>query len=80
MEIKSAPDDRVRLYPNEVARILKAVGHPEAYVTDWSSIEDLTDLSARESARLRAVLGIPVPTGSLIADLAAALAAKQAKG
>ncbi len=79
MQFESAPQDRITLYAAEVERILDAVGHAEAYVTDESRIEDLTDfgrgdgLSATEAARLSAALGIEVQSGSLIADLAESL-------
>lgn len=46
VKIESAPFDKVdspELAPY-VAKILKAVGHPEAYVTDESSIWDFLDV------------------------------------
>lgn len=37
---ESAPTDQVRAYQREINRILRVLGHPEAFVTDESTLAD----------------------------------------
>lgn len=85
MKIGFAPQDKVEtLYPY-VDQVMKALGHPEALVTDWSSVADffrgtpdnLTEADERLLENLRETLGITVEAKSLIVDIAAQLFLKE---
>jgi hypothetical protein len=62
--VESAPTDRVAQYRSEIDQILAALGHPEAFVTDESSLSDfplrddddgpsLTELAVELGVRVR---------------------------
>lgn len=42
MEMRIAPEGKVRMYREGVNEVLDFIGHPEAFVTDWSTVGDFT--------------------------------------
>lgn len=75
-KIVMACDDRIGKHPDGVLKVLKALGHVEALVTDESSVSDFLDVFASKSdkeAQLRVIgkrLGMGVRKEDLICDLA----------
>ena len=74
--IVSAPADKVAELGDLIDRILAATGHPEAYVTDESTMSDFFELGldregkAREIARVRALLGVQLSAGDHLFEIA----------
>jgi hypothetical protein len=74
-----APQVRVRTYTREVGEILAALGHPEALVTDETTLGDFfgafaeDDEAAVVAATLARLLGRGVAPEDVLADLAEAL-------
>ncbi len=75
--------EKIKLYPEEVARILEAIGHPEAWVSDESSIgnfypaldldateEEITDRDGADEVRLQRLLGVDVAMDDLLWQVA----------
>jgi hypothetical protein len=67
--VETAPQDELAPVPEEaVQRVLDALGHPEAFVTDESTVSDF--VSNRQCRRVSATLGISVTVHDRIVDLA----------
>ena len=78
-EVHVAPQDRVTRLEPFVGRVLEALDHPEALVTDMSSLMDFSPNYAAGPehpenalwiAELGAKLGVPLSYDDLIADVA----------
>ena len=75
-KIVSAPTDKIAEAGALVDRILDAVGHPEAYVTDESMVSDFFEIGldkkgrSRELARIRGLLGVQLSAGDYLFELA----------
>lgn len=54
-QIKFAPMDIVEEYPEQVETILAVIGHPEALVTDWSTIGDFKVAPAIRNTLVRMI-------------------------
>lgn len=67
--ITSAPQDRITRLEAQVDKILIALGHREAWVTDESMINDF-DIEEHELEKLSADLGVKVSLDDYIADVA----------
>ena len=75
MKFEMAPQDRVEDYKYELEDILEVLGHPEALITDLSSISDFYPLDRKETAecmeRISRAFGIEVAKpNELLVDLA----------
>lgn len=73
MTIVIADQEMVDIYEAEVNRILAALGHPEALVTDLSQVFDFGD-DEEAAADLNELMGRAVGLGEHIWKLAAELA------
>jgi hypothetical protein len=75
--LEMAPQSRVGALAVQIAVVLDALGHPEALVTDLSSIGDFywctTEEDAAALAALRERLGVPVRMADRLVDVAARL-------
>lgn len=78
MKIVIADQEMVDVYEAAVNRILAALGHPEALVTDLSQVFDFGEDEEAE-ADLAALMGRPVDAGEHIWKLAEELTNKTAK-
>lgn len=65
--------DRIEQYPEQCRRILEAIGHPEAWVSDISEVADF-ELDDDELAAAGAALGFPVSHDDFLVDLAELMA------
>jgi hypothetical protein len=68
-----APANRVRQYRSEIDRILAALGHPEAFVTDESRLRDFPlreDDDGPSLTELRIDLGVRVRRDDRLVDIA----------
>jgi hypothetical protein len=61
-----APDDLVRQYRREIARILEVLGHPEAIVTEETR---LSDFPLREEPDMPTVMEVEIATGIRVEPL-----------
>lgn len=71
--VELAPQHEVAALPDEIQRVLDALGHPEALVTDESRIGDFFDFGDPEPPDTRpiaAALGVPVDARDFIVDVA----------
>jgi hypothetical protein len=68
-KIVFAPQDKIRELRPWVQSVLEAIGHPEAWVSDQSSVGDFC-LDDDELAEVSEILGVPVEHKSYIHDLA----------
>ncbi len=75
MQIVIADQDMVDVYETEVNRILAALGHPEALVTDLSQVFDFGE-DEEAAADLDKLMGRAVGAGEHLWKLAAELAEK----
>lgn len=75
MQIVIADQEMVDIYEAEVNRILAALGHPEALVTDLSQVFDFGEDEEAE-ADLEHLMGRPVDACEHLWKLAAELAEK----
>ena len=75
MKIVIADQEQVDIYETEVNRILAALGHPEALVTDLSQVFDFGD-DEEAAADLAELMGRPVNAAEHIWKLAAELSEK----
>lgn len=71
-----ASQERVARLSEHVQRVLDALGHSEALVTDMSSVGDF-NLEPDERALANAALGLALSDDMLIADVAEILAGGQ---
>ena len=82
--LKIAPAERVEIekYNDEVEEILKAIGHPEAFVTDESSLEDFFKSNVKqELLKLLFKLGVQIKFDTtFIWEIARELRQLRAKG
>lgn len=78
MKIELAPQDKVIELEAWVDKVLDALGHPEALVTDRSSISDFSceETPVALANRLQLELGIPVESRDYIVDVAKRLKEK----
>ena len=58
--LEPTPSDRIRQYRREIDQILGALGHPEAFVTEEST---LSDFPLREEPETPTVIDIEIATG-----------------
>jgi len=75
MQIVIADQEKVDIYEAEVNRILAALGHPEALVTDLSQVFDFGE-DEQAAADLDRLMGRAVDAGEHLWKLAAELAEK----
>jgi hypothetical protein len=74
-KIVMADDDRVRELGDRILPVLAALGHPEALITDESTVSDFVDVFSTErqrSAILKGVskrLGVEVKGDDLVVDV-----------
>ena len=76
--IVSASKDNIELFQPYVVKVLDAIGHPEAWVTDESSIGDFLPLGKDYQEFVNDVatnLGIGINKGDFIVDIAMRLKA-----
>lgn len=76
MTVVAGDQTRVRRFADALDRILAALGHPEAFVTDASSVGDfsLDDEALHEAA---VELGVELRHGDLLVDVAEKLTGVQ---
>ena len=78
-KVVSAKRDEIEMLRPYVIRVLKAVGHPEAWVSDLSSVCDFSPADKERNiefiARASVKLGFPVNEKDYIIDLAMRLKA-----
>lgn len=72
--IMLAPDEGIAKFPAEEAIVLTALGHPNALVTDWSTVGDFYSFSDDEtdksvSLKLSRRFGFPVTMHTPILDI-----------
>jgi hypothetical protein len=74
-KIVFAPQDKIRDLRPWVEQVLKAIGHPEAWVSNQSCVGDFGP-DDEEMAQIQEALGIPVKGGDYIVDVAQRLKEK----
>lgn len=81
-----APTDQMDDLGDEVDRVLEALGHPEAFVTDESSVHDFLmwgeephvhERNQTRLDRMSAALGVPIETHDLLIAVAQRMRAIQ---
>lgn len=72
MIIESAPQNEIAHFPEEIARILDAIGYADAFVTDWSTIYDFA-LDPLDHAIAEDALGLTFRHGDTLVSIAARL-------
>lgn len=86
MKIESAPKYKIEELQPYVDRVLEALGHPEAFVTDESIIGDFINVfSSKEeryilASQLSAKLGLVIETKDYIYKIAERLRDSDAEG
>jgi len=77
IKVEYASRDRVTILLPWVKKVLEAVGHPEAFVTNRSMLSDFWSMDKAERAALAAEtgkkLGIRVEPGDYVVDVASKL-------
>jgi len=71
-----APQEKVNALDKYVDRILEVLGHPEALVTDESTIWDFLALEPERLKEISEKLGVKVETGDYLIDVAASMKLK----
>ena len=80
IKITYAKSTRIETLRPWVAKVLAAVGHPEAFVTDESMIGDFAVCvadKAKEADKVSKKLGVPVKAMSYVMDVANRLRLRQ---
>ena len=78
-KVEFAPTAGVDLHEEAVQRVLEALGHPDAWVSDESMVADFEGWGEDRAAWLQQVskaLGFEVKTGDYIIDIAGRLTEK----
>ncbi|MHA2280153.1 MAG: hypothetical protein ACXAC5_04665 [Promethearchaeota archaeon] len=79
-KIEPAPQDEIEMLRPYVIRVLEALGHPEAWVSDLSSVWDFSPADEEGNreyiARVSVKLGFPINEKDYIIDLAMKLKAQ----
>jgi hypothetical protein len=70
-----AGQHEVDVFGEELKLILDVLGHPEALVTDLSSVSDFGRRNKRRLYRISRTLGVPVGWDDLLVDIAARMRA-----
>jgi len=80
VQIEHAPQDDIEKFSEEIHIILVALGHPEAFVTDLSSVSDFTCVFDSKDERLADAqrrlgliskkYGFDITTSDLLVDIA----------
>jgi hypothetical protein len=74
--VELASQERIAMLTTQVERVLEAIGHPEALVTDESSVSDFY-LEPNELEDVKTKLGVEVNRDDLIVDVATRLMGPQ---